>query len=126
MELFERFSFENESVIEGLTNELSVFYVLEAFKKEKRNILVLTSNLYFANQLFRSLETYTDKVLLFPMDDFFTSVAIAVSPELKLKRLETLEKLKQGTYIVVTNLNLFSSLVFYFFNNNSVFFILKF
>ena len=76
MELFERFSFENESVIEGLTNELSVFYVLEAFKKEKRNILVLTSNLYFANQLFRSLETYTDKVLLFPMDDFFTSVAI--------------------------------------------------
>ena len=104
MELFERFSFENELVIEGLTNELSVFYVLEAFKKEKRNILVLTSNLYFANQLFRSLETYTDKVLLFPMDDFFTSVAIAVSPELKLKRLETLEKLKQGTYIVVTNL----------------------
>ena len=104
MELFERFSFENELIIEGLTNELSVFYVLEAFKKEKRNILVLTSNLYFANQLFRSLETYTDKVLLFPMDDFFTSVAIAVSPELKLKRLETLEKLKQGTYIVVTNL----------------------
>ena len=41
MELFERFSFENELVIEGLTNELSVFYVLEAFKKEKRNILVL-------------------------------------------------------------------------------------
>ena len=104
MELFERFSFENELIIEGLTNELSVFFGLEAFKKEKRNILVLTSNLYFANQLFRSLETYTDKVLLFPMDDFFTSVAIAVSPELKLKRLETLEKLKQGTYIVVTNL----------------------
>lgn len=104
MELFEKFSYENGIIIEGLTNELSVFYVLEAFKREKQNILVLTSNLYFANQIFRSLETYTDQVLLFPMDDFFTSAAIAVSPELKLNRLETLEKLKQGNHIVVTNL----------------------
>ncbi len=104
MNFFEKFSFEDGITIEGLTHELSAFYVLEAFKKEKKNILVLTSNLYLANQLFRSLETLTDQVLLFPMDDFFTSMALAVSPELKLKRLETLEKLKEGQYIVITNL----------------------
>ena len=104
MQIFDKFSFEDQVVIEGLTNELSVFYVLEAFKQEKKNVIVLTSNLYKANQLFRSLETYTDQVLLFPMDDFFTSVAVAISPELKLKRLETLKKLKTGQHILVTNL----------------------
>lgn len=104
MDIFNKFSFENETITEGLTQELSVFYVLECFKKSTNNIIVLTSNLYLANQLFRLLETYTNDVLLFPMDDFFTSVALAVSPELKLKRLETLEKLKTGRHIVVTNL----------------------
>ena len=100
MQVFEKFSFENNITVEGLTNELAVFYVLESFKKEKKNTIVL----YKANQVFRSLETYTDRVLLFPMDDFFTSLAVAVSPELKIKRLETLEKLKNGPYIVITNL----------------------
>ena len=50
------------------------------------------------------METYTDKVLLFPMDDFLTSVAVAISPELKMKRLETLDKINLGEWIVVTNL----------------------
>ena len=39
------------------------------------------------------------------MDEFLTSIALAVSPELKLKRLETLEKIKTGhKCIVVTHL----------------------
>lgn len=105
MEIFQnKFHFEENSTIQGLTNELNVFYVLEAFKNSQQNVLVLTSSLYEANQLYNSLETYTENVLLFPMDDFLTSVAIAVSPELKLKRLETLEKVKSGKYVVVTNL----------------------
>ena len=46
-------------------------------------------------------------VLLCPVfaeDDLLTSVAVAVSPELKLKRLETLENLKKKKHIIVTNL----------------------
>ena len=38
------------------------------------------------------------------MDDFLTSVAIAVSPEFKVKRLETLNKIKNNKSIVITNL----------------------
>ncbi len=104
MELFNQFKFEDGLVVEGLTNELSSFYVLECFKKLNKNIIVLTSNMYEANIYFRRLSTYTDDVLLFPMDDFFTNAAIAVSPELKLKRLETLDKLEEGNHIVLTNL----------------------
>ena len=87
MDLFQQFIFEDGIVVEGLTKELSIFYVLECFKKTNRSIVVLTSNMYEANLFYRLLLTYTDLVLLFPMDDFFTNAAIAVSPELKIKRL---------------------------------------
>lgn len=104
MNILEQFSFENGTIIQGLTNELNAFYVLECFHRLQNNVLVVTSSLYEANQIYNSLETYTDKVLLFPMDDFLTSVAVAISPELQMKRLETLERIASGTWIVVTNL----------------------
>jgi len=104
MNLIDKFSFDNDIVIEGLTHELSIFYLLECYKKTNSSILLVTSNLYEANKYIRSLETYTNQAYLFPMDDFFTSVALAVSPELRLKRLETLEKINDTPVIIVTNL----------------------
>ena len=101
---FDKNVFENGSVISGLTRELTVFYVLSYFKESQEDIIVLTNTLYEANQIYNDLVTYTKDVLLFPMDDFLTSVALAVSPELKLKRLETLEQINSGHHIVVTNL----------------------
>ena len=99
------FKYENNSEVIGLTDELNAFYVLEKFKNDNKNILVLASSLYNANKFYDKLATYTDKVLLFPMDDFITSVAVAMSPELKLKRLETLNLIRgNDNYIVVTNL----------------------
>lgn len=98
------FHFTNGQVIQGLTGELNAFCVLEAYQQFQKSILVVTSSLYEANQIYNSLETYTDHVLLFPMDDFLTSVAVAISPELKMKRLETLDKVSNGNWIVVTNL----------------------
>ena len=53
---------------------------------------------------YQILSKYTDKCLLFPMDDFLTSEALAVSPELKTNRLETLKNLSDGNKIIVTNL----------------------
>ena len=53
--------------------------------------------------LYSKLINYTDKVLFFPMDDFITSEAIAVSPEFKSERIHTINMLVQGNcYIVVT------------------------
>ena len=98
-------NFEDNINISGLTFELNIFYVLEKFKKIKKNILVVTNSLYEANQIYNRLSTYTEDVLLFPMDDFLTSVALAVSPDLKVKRLETLEQITSGNKkIVITNL----------------------
>ena len=104
MKLFDQFCFVDGTISEGLTEELSAFYVLECFKRENRSIVVVTANLYEANKFFKVISRYSSDVYLFPMDDFFTSVALAVSPELKLKRLETLDKISNQPGIVVTNL----------------------
>lgn len=99
------FKYDNGLTIAGLTKELNVFFVLELFKKESRNVLILANTLYEANMYYDSLRTYTDDVCLFPMDDFLTSVAVAISPDLKIKRLETLDTIRSGKKtIVVTNL----------------------
>ena len=96
---------EDNINITGLTFELNVFYVLTKFQKLKNNILVVTNSLYEANNFYNSLTTYIDDVYLFPMDDFLTSVALAVSPDLKLKRLETMQKIKdKSPKIIITNL----------------------
>jgi len=103
--LEEYFKIENGLTITGLTRELNVFYVLNLFNKENKNVLVLANSLYEANMFYENLKTYTDDVCLFPMDDFLTSVAVAISPDLKIKRLETLERIRNDKKcIVVTNL----------------------
>ena len=99
------FKYENNLNVIGLTSELDAFYVYNYYKNYQKNVLVVTSSLYEANKMFQSLSFYSSDVYLFPMDDFFTSVALAISPELKIKRLETLAKINTGKpIIVVTNL----------------------
>ncbi|MGN1379371.1 MAG: transcription-repair coupling factor [Bacilli bacterium] len=97
------FSYKNNDVIYGLTSELNVFFVLNLFKKEQKNIIVLTSSLYEANNYYNLFQTYTKEVLLFIIDDFLISNAIS-SPELKLTRLNTLDKLNSSNYIIICNL----------------------
>ena len=104
-DLIKNINLENNICITGLTFELNIFYVLEKFRLSTENVLVVTNSLYEANQIYNNLLTYTSDVLLFPMDDFLTSVALAISPDLKMKRLETIQSLNSNSKkIVITNL----------------------
>ena len=99
------FIYQNNSQVIGLTEELNIFYILNKYNDIKDNVLVVASSLYQANIFYEKISNYSDNVLLFPMDDFITSVAVAISPELKLKRLETLKKINESSHnIIVTNL----------------------
>ena len=61
--------------------------------------------MFEANKIYDELVKIHENTLLFPMDDFLSSMIIASSPELKYKRLETLDKIKDNKkYIIVTNL----------------------
>lgn len=101
--VFDFLNYESTKSISGLTNELSVFCILNKFKKVSGNVLVVTNSLYEANNIYKMLNNYTNKVAIFPMDDFITSVAIAVSPEFKATRLDVLNSNFKHN-IIVTNL----------------------
>ncbi len=101
MKLFE---LDNYDGIIGLTPELKARYVYETFINISQSALLVCSSLYEANKYYQRLLNYTKDVVFFPMDDFLTSEALAISPELKITRLETLKELIEGKKIVVTNL----------------------
>jgi len=91
--------------ITGLTDEFFCVYLNNIFNKESKNILVVVNSLFEANKLYDSLINYNDNTYLFPMDDFLTSEALAISPDLQITRLETLNKLNSDNKsIVITNL----------------------
>ena len=96
----------NQTGITGLNKELSALFVYNTFIKNKENILLVLNSTYEANLFYNKLLNYTSNVLFFPMDDFITSEALAVSPEFKTERLITLNKLSSNDkkYIVVSNL----------------------
>ena len=91
--------------ISGITDEFFCVYLSNLLRKENKNILVVVNSLYEANKLLSSLESYNSSTYLFPMDDFLTSEAIAISPDLEITRLETLnETLNSESKIIITNL----------------------
>lgn len=95
----------NEKKIIGLTRELKAIYIANYYKKYNKSILIVTDTLYECNRLYQTILRYTTDVVFFPMDDFLTSEALAISPELKSTRLETLNSLiANQNKIVVTNL----------------------
>ena len=92
-------------VITGLNKELKCIYAYNRFIQTEESIVFLVNSLYEATNVYQTLLHYTNDVLLFPMDDFLTSEALAISPELKTSRLETIQSIiKNEKKIIVTNL----------------------
>ena len=97
---------DNDSYnVSGLNKELTCINIYNTFIRNNKGVLVVASSTYIANLLYQTMLNYTDKVLFFPMDDFLTSEAIAISPEFKVERINTLNVLSSDDkYIVITNL----------------------
>jgi len=75
----------------GLVDELKSIYI--ASQSQERTQFVVTTNMFHANRVFQSLSANNDNVLLYPMDEFVTSEAVAISPEFKNERIDTLHAL---------------------------------
>ncbi len=91
--------------IYNLTDEFFCVFSNYLYNSFDKNILIVVNSLFEANKLYNSLSNYNDNVLLFPMDDFLTSEAIAISPDLKINRLESLNTIISGKKcIIITNL----------------------
>ena len=91
--LDELFQVKYQTGLSGMTDESFCLYLKQLLNQEKKSILLVTSSLTEANIYLNNLTTLTDDVLFFPMDDFLTSEALSISPDLKVTRLETLNEL---------------------------------
>ena len=101
--VFDKF---NGKCISGLTEELKVQYINYLSRKYDKDIIVLTSSLYEATKYYNYIGIYNDNSYIFPMDDFVSSMLTASSPDLKVKRLDTLSHINdKNSKIVVTNLD---------------------
>lgn len=99
----ELFNFEvvNDTKISCTNNEIYNQLILYIFSREKKNLLVLTSNLNEANKLFFDLKNYYDNVYIFPDDDYLTKKAIAASPDLLYMRMNLLNNISDGNKKIV-------------------------
>jgi transcription-repair coupling factor (superfamily II helicase) len=92
--------------LSGLTDELLCVYLNKIYTNNKQDIVIVTSTLFEANKIYQILIKFTNNVLFFPMDDFLTSEALAISPNLKINRLETIADIIKNKHpnIIVTHL----------------------
>ena len=104
MDIFKKlFNNYNGKEVGGLTDELKCIYISNSYHDNL--ILVVCNSLYEANKFYQTLKNYVNEVYFFPMDDFMTSEVLAISPDFKMTRLETLDTIvKKNKGIVVTNL----------------------
>lgn len=95
-----------KSNITGLNSPFFGLYLASLLKKKNQNLLVVVSSLYEANQLYSYVNSFTEDVYLFGMDDFLTSEALAISPDLLISRMEVLQSLSISSKksILITNL----------------------
>ena len=91
--------------IYNTTDEFFCLFLNKISRETNKNILMVVNSIYEANKLYNSLIDYHKNTYLFPMDDFLTSEALAISPDLMINRLETINKiLENDNSIVITNL----------------------
>ena len=98
-------SIEKDMGIYNTTDEFFCLFLNKISNETGKNILMVVNTIYEANKLYNSLIDYHKNTYLFPMDDFLTSEALAISPDLMINRLETINKvLENKQNIVITNL----------------------
>lgn len=100
----EEFKYENLLTVTGLNSSLVAEYINNYFEKNKSNLLIVSNSLYDANQIYKSIHLINDNVYFFPMDEFATLASISASPDLKITRIDTLNKINSSKLIIVTNL----------------------
>ena len=108
MKLTETLQFDQFDTIgiTGITNGFFAFYLANLYSQKKDSILVVVNSLYEANKVYSLVSSLVEHTYLFPMDDFLTSEALAISPDLLINRMETIKSIcaSNEKSIIITNL----------------------
>ncbi|MHC5375052.1 transcription-repair coupling factor [Enterococcus sp. LJL120] len=95
----------NRELLTGLSSSAKMLAFVAAYQKMQRSIVVVTPNLYYANQLMEDLLNVLpeNEVHIFPVDEVMSAEMAFASPEAKANRVITLNALaaeERGIYIV--------------------------
>lgn len=89
----------------GLTMDTNMMIIARLFEKTNNDIIVVANSLFDSNKIYEIMKNIVNETNVFPMDDFISMVAISASPELKIKRLETIRATNNPQKkIIITNL----------------------
>ncbi|MBF8808653.1 MAG: transcription-repair coupling factor [Enterococcus lacertideformus] len=92
-------------LLTGLAGSAKTLLFARAFKKTKKNLIVLIPNLYYANQLAEDLQHILpqEQIHSFPVDEVLSAEMAFSSPEARRERVSTLNALQQkqpGIYLL--------------------------
>ena len=90
-------------LITGLGGSAKTLTLVSAYQKFKRPTVVVTANLYYANQLVEDLRQVIEEVYLFPVDEVLSAEMAFTSPEAKAERVQTLQAIAEkqaGIYVL--------------------------
>ena len=98
------FQYKNNLTVSGLNESLINEYINNYYIGNNKDVLIVTNSLFEANKVYKGIQDINKDVYFFPMDEFATATAISTSPDLKIIRIDTLNKLNKRKKILVTNL----------------------
>nr|WP_048603375.1 transcription-repair coupling factor [Enterococcus massiliensis] len=90
-------------LLTGLSGSAKTLAILGTYQKFQKQIILVTPNLYYANQITEDLRNLEENVYLFPVDEVLSAEMAFSSPEARAERVETLNAVsqqKKGIYVV--------------------------
>lgn len=105
-EVLRKFKQNEELYVTNTNTSISLLLLLYIFQEENKNILLVTPNLYQAQNVFDQLSNLisNDAVSFYPQDEFITTEMLAMSTEFKYERINTIKKIiEKNRSIIVTN-----------------------
>lgn len=85
-------------LVTGVAGSAKTLMLVSAYRQQKKNLLVVTPNLYYANQLVDDLLNLLpqEEVFLFPVDEVLSAEMAFSSPEARTSRVAALNALTNG------------------------------
>lgn len=77
-------------LLTGLSGSAKTLAILGTYEQLQKSVLVVTANLFYANQLADDLRNYTPDVFVYPVDEMISAEMAFSSPEARAERVATL------------------------------------
>lgn len=86
----------SRQLVTGLSGSAKTLALVGAYQTFQKTVVVVTPNLYYANQLAEDLRNVLEEVHIYPVDEVLSAEMAFASPEARAERIQTLNALSSG------------------------------